>query len=205
LAELRRRGGPAMTEKWIFTTWEAGRYCGVSPYTVRHWVRAGKLQAYVTPGGHRRIRRQDLDAFLLAHGMPLPSDFKSGSKRVLLLTSESESLIRGLEGHSGAFEFKAAPSPFHAGLLLATYDPHLFIVELDGEAWDGLALCRCIHETPQTAHIQLAALAREITVELLEAAQAAGVLRCFTQPLDPKEVRRLLKVLFPHASWVPSP
>ena len=205
LAESRRRVGPGMAEKWIFTTWEAGRYCGVSPYTVRHWVRAGKLQAYVTPGGHRRIRRQDLDAFLLAHGMPLPSDFNSGGKRVLLLMSESEGLIRSLEGRSGAFEFRAAPSPFDAGMLLATYDPHLFIVELDAEGWDGLALCRRIHQTPQTAHIQLAALAGEITVELLESAQAAGVLRCFTKPLDPKEVRRLLGVLFPHASWVPSP
>jgi len=202
--EFWRRDSPDMAQKSIFTTWEAGRYCGVSPYTVRHWVRTGKLQAYATPGGHRRIRRQDLDAFLLDHGMPLPADFKSGSKRVLLLTSEPEGLIRTLEESSGAFEFKAAPSAFHAGLLLVTYDPHLFIVEIDGEGWDGMALCRCIHETPQTAHIQLAALAREITVELLEAAQAAGALRCFTKPLDPKEVRRLLRALFPHASWVPS-
>jgi CheY-like chemotaxis protein len=137
--------------------------------------------------------------------MPLPSDFKSGGKRILLLTSESEILIRTLESRSGAFEFRAAPSPFDAGLMLATYDPHLFIVELDAQGWDGLSLCRRIHETPQTAHIQLAALAREITVELLESAQDAGVLRCFTKPLDPREVRRLLRVLFPHASWAPSP
>ena len=194
-----------MAQKSIFTTWEAGRYCGVSPYTVRHWVRAGRLQAYATPGGHRRIRRQDMDAFLLAHGMPLPSDFQSGRKRVLLLMSESENLIRDLEGWSEAFEFRAAPSPFDAGLLLASYDPHLFIVDLDGEGWDGLALCKRVHETALTAHIQLAAVARKVTVGLLEATQAAGVLACFTKPLDPKEVQRLLRALFPHASWIPSP
>lgn len=189
-----------MTQKSILTTWEAGRYCGVSPYTVRYWVRAGRLQAYTTPGGHRRIRRQDLDAFLLAHGMPLPSDFQSGSKRVLLLISEPEPLLREMEGWSGAFEFRAAPSPFDAGLLLATYDPHLFLVDLDSRGWDGIAICRRIHETPATAHIQLAAALKETTVELLEGAQAAGVLKCFTKPLDSKEIRRLLRELFPYGT-----
>jgi len=194
-----------MAQKSILTTWQAGRYCGVSPYTVRYWIRAGRLQAYATPGGHRRIRRQDLDAFLLAHGMPLPSDFQSGSKRVLLLLPEPEPLIRDLEGWSGAFEFRAAPSPFDAGLLLATYDPHLFLVDLDHRGWDGMAICRRVHETPATAHIQLAATAKDLTVDLLEAAQATGVLECFTKPLDPKDIRRLLRTLFPHGTVMLTP
>ena len=193
-----------MAQKSILTTWEAGRYCNVSPYTVRYWVRTGKLQAYTTPGGHRRIRRQDLDAFLVSHGMPLPSGFHEGKKRVLLLCSGSAPLAKEMESWSEALEVQAATSAFEAGLMLATYDPQLFFVDLEGEGWDGLAVCARVHSTPQTAHVQLAALSRRTSVEQAEAAQNAGVLACFTKPVDREEVRGFLRKLFPYCPWTPS-
>lgn len=193
-----------MGQKAILTTWEAGRYCNVSPYTVRYWVRTGQLQAYTTPGGHRRIRRQDLDAFLVSHGMPLPSGFHEGRKRVLFLGAGLAGLARLVESWSEGLEAQVAPSAFDAGLMLTTYDPHLFVVDLDSEAWDGLAVCRGVHGTPQTAHIQLAGLVRKATVEAAEAAQHAGVLACFSKPLDEGEMKRFLRKLFPYAPWAPA-
>lgn len=193
-----------MGQKAILTTWEAGRYCNVSPYTVRYWVRTGQLPAYATPGGHRRIRRQDLDAFLVSHGMPLPSGFHEGRKRVLILGAGLGSLALQMESWSEALEVQVAPSPFDAGLMLVTYDPHLFIVDLDARDWDGLAVCRGVHATPQTAHIQLVGLVRKATVEEAEAAQRAGVLACFAKPVDELELRRFFRKLFPYSPWAPA-
>jgi excisionase family DNA binding protein len=36
---------------------------GVHPSTLREWTRAGRLEAVLTPGGHRRYRASDLQAF----------------------------------------------------------------------------------------------------------------------------------------------
>ncbi len=190
-----------MGHKAILTTWEAGRYCGVSPYTVRNWIRAGRLPAYTTPGGHRRIRRQDLDSFLLSHGMPLPSDFKEGNRRVLLLLSDGAAVAGEMESWSHALDVRSAPSAFAAGVDLLAFDPHLLVVDLDEKAWDGLGICRRVHETPEAAHIQLAAVCRAVSVDVLEAAEKAGALACFARPLDMDEVRRFLRRLFPYCPW----
>jgi excisionase family DNA binding protein len=48
------------------TTGQAARLCGVTPDTVLKWVKAGKLCASRTPGGHCRIHPEDLAPFRAA-------------------------------------------------------------------------------------------------------------------------------------------
>lgn len=190
-----------MAPKPVLTTWEAGRYCGVSPYTVRYWVRTGRLPAYTTPGGHRRIRRQDLDAFLVAHKMPLPSNLQAGTKRILMLLASGEKLAKQVQAWSDALEAKVTCDAFQAGVALAAWDPHLFLVDLDSEAWDGMAVCRAARRTQETVHVQVATLSRSTSVEAAEELQRDGVLASLSAPLDPPELRRLLRDLFPYISW----
>lgn len=45
-------------------TGDAAEYCGVDRKTIRRWTDAGQLHAFITPGGHRRYRRSDLDDLL---------------------------------------------------------------------------------------------------------------------------------------------
>jgi excisionase family DNA binding protein len=46
------------------TTGEAAQLLGVSDRTVVNWARAGLLAHFTTPGGHRRYRVEDVQAFL---------------------------------------------------------------------------------------------------------------------------------------------
>ncbi len=39
----------------------ASRVVGVDPDTLRRWADGGRIEAYTTPGGHRRFRRADLE------------------------------------------------------------------------------------------------------------------------------------------------
>ncbi len=190
-----------MAEKHILTTWEAGRYCNASPYTVRHWIRTGRLKAYTTPGGHRRIRRRDLDAFLVAHGMPLPETFGKGKRRILVVAGEPKGLPAEIGSWSGDVEVRGAGSAFEAGLALAAFQPHLLLADLDWPAWDGLAACRAIAGTPSLSGLRIAAMTRRGDVETLEAAERAGVLATFGKPLDRSEFLGFLRRLFPTCSW----
>src|SRR4051812_18411103 len=54
------------------TTFEGSRICGVVHSTISKWVDEGKLNAFKTPGGHRRIRNQDLMIFLKLYDMSVP-------------------------------------------------------------------------------------------------------------------------------------
>ncbi|MCK5861143.1 MAG: excisionase family DNA-binding protein, partial [Candidatus Hydrogenedentes bacterium] len=48
-----------MEAKQSFSTSEVARYCHVTADTIRKWAEAGRLRVFKTPGGHRRIHRED--------------------------------------------------------------------------------------------------------------------------------------------------
>ena len=52
---------------WL-TLGQAARYLGVAQSTIRKWSDDGKVPAFYTPGGHRRFRRADLEAFVAESG-----------------------------------------------------------------------------------------------------------------------------------------
>jgi excisionase family DNA binding protein len=53
---------------------EVARHFGVSNAAVRIWIKQGKLKAIITPGGHRRIRKEDFKKFIKKYPrMPDPA------------------------------------------------------------------------------------------------------------------------------------
>jgi excisionase family DNA binding protein len=59
-----------MQQAVVLSVNQASNYCQVSPQTIVNWINTGKLKAYKTAGGHRRIIKSDLDEFLKRHSMP---------------------------------------------------------------------------------------------------------------------------------------
>src|SRR6266496_492556 len=78
-ADIKFRGNElsSMVEqakvKTIYTTHEVSRLLQVNPRSVINWIDQNLLPSYRTPGGHRRIRRDDLLAFLRKHQIPTPA------------------------------------------------------------------------------------------------------------------------------------
>ena len=191
-----------MASRVLLTTWQAARYCNVSPYTVRNWIRTGELDAFKTPGGHHRIQRRDLDAFLEAHAMPVPEAFVVGSKRVLFLVSEGIlPVVQATALWSPDFEVEVAPSAFEGGLALLTFRPHVVALDLSDPRWGGIASLRRLARTPETAQVRLAAFVEGQDVDTLESLQSLGISAVFTCPVDPSLFRRYLRRLFPYARW----
>ena len=56
----------------LLTSHEVGALLQVNPSSVKKWVNEGRIAAFRTPGGHRRIRVADLVDFLHRHAMPIP-------------------------------------------------------------------------------------------------------------------------------------
>ncbi|RLD16155.1 MAG: hypothetical protein DRI36_06100, partial [Caldiserica bacterium] len=63
-----------MSEK-TFTTFDIAKILDVYPSTVAKWIDKGELNAFTTPGGHRRVRKSDLVSFLKKHNIPVPDIF----------------------------------------------------------------------------------------------------------------------------------
>ena len=56
------------------TTFETARICGVTHSTITQWIKHGKLNAYQTPGKHRRIYKDQLLKFLNLYQINIPTD-----------------------------------------------------------------------------------------------------------------------------------
>jgi excisionase family DNA binding protein len=64
---------PAGGESDWLTLGQAAKYLGVAQSTIRKWSDHGRVPAFYTPGGHRRYKRTDLDAFLERSGPGKPA------------------------------------------------------------------------------------------------------------------------------------
>ena len=73
--------------EWL-TLGEAAKYLGVAQSTIRKWSDLGHVDMIKTPGGHRRYRRSDLDAFVArAAGSRTPRP-AAAERRVLIVDDD---------------------------------------------------------------------------------------------------------------------
>ncbi len=56
-----------MPEKLLINISEASHILGVSEGSLRQWTDEGLLEAFITPGGHRRYNEADLKKFIRTH------------------------------------------------------------------------------------------------------------------------------------------
>jgi excisionase family DNA binding protein len=131
----------------------------VSQVAVWKWITQGKLKAYRLPGGHYRVEKGALKAFLLEYEMPLDSAFFARPvQRVLVVDDEAtvvEVIVRALQRLGSAVEMATATDGFEAGLQVATFKPDLLILDLMMPHMDGFEVCRAVRRNPATAHIKI--------------------------------------------------
>lgn len=140
----------------FYTTHEAARLLGVSLPTVVNWITARRLKAHRTPGGHRRIAREDLAAFMLQHGMPLPDELSDAApaRRKVLVVGDGGPVREGLARQLaiGGFAVEQASPGFAAGAAAARFGPELVVLTAaapdGGESLAGLRADRELTDVP---------------------------------------------------------
>lgn len=184
----------------ILTVYKASQYCSVSPKTIINWVDAGHIKAYRTVGGHRRIRKPDLEAFMKQQGIPLPeADAGDERKRILIVDDDPiivETLVMALEEEAEDYEIISASDGFEAGLQVNHFRPHLLILDIMMPDIKGYDVCKKIKENEETRDTKIIVLSAYLDDEKFKKMKEYGADLCFSKPLPlPKlkaEVARLL-------------
>jgi excisionase family DNA binding protein len=182
-----------MPEKAVFTTFEAAKLCHVSPLSIINWVNAGRLPAFRTPGGHRRIRREDLARFMRENGIPLPEELRDGSGRKRVLVVDDEAGIRdviaeSLTRRTMPYEVMTAADGFEAGRLVATFRPDVVLLDLRMPGLDGFQVCRTIKGDSETTSTVVIAMTGYHTVETEARIVECGAVRCLAKPIEPSAI-----------------
>ncbi|CAN0394468.1 unnamed protein product, partial [Phaeothamnion confervicola] len=152
---------------------------GVAPVTVRAWASKGLCANRITPGGHRRFARHEVERFARARGMPLASRQASVASRTLVVDDDPQ-----VQGQLCEFlaqrgvETAIASNGFEAGFKIASFHPHLVLIDLKMPGMDGLEVCRRIKSDPATRATRVVFLAGYLSSEGHAAIRGAGAELC---------------------------
>lgn len=190
-----------MKRKSVFTTFETAKLCHVSPLSIINWVNAGRLPAFRTPGGHRRIRREDLVRFMRDNGIPLADELREGSGRPKILVVDDEASIREvlsehLTTRATTYEVLTAADGFEAGRLIATFRPDIVLLDLKMPGLDGFHVCRTIKADPETSNTVVIAMTGYHTPETESRILECGAMRCFAKPVEPSALSGYIDSVF---------
>ena len=186
------------SDKSIYTTHEVSRLLHVNPRSVINWIEQSLLPSYRTPGGHRRIRRDDLLAFLRKHQIPTPESLVEGKFTVLIVDDEQEivDLIKTFLLRQGGYDVTSASDGISALLEVGRLKPDLLILDIMIPGVDGIEVCRRIKEDSSNRSIIIAVSGN---AEHENDIYRAGADVFMVKPLDlerlQSEARRLLRVL----------
>lgn len=142
----------APEEHEVVSTREAAEALGVSLRTVQLWTEAGVLDAWKTPGGHRRIYRASIDRVLEQRQPPSQASAPSSDLPTLLIV-EDEPEFRTLYANAAkrwAFPCSvvAVASGFDALIQLGTLSSAVLVTDLRMPGIDGFEMIRALRTLP---------------------------------------------------------
>ena len=185
-----------LTPDRLLTSHEVGLLLQVNPSSINKWVNEGRIPAFRTPGGHRRIKVADLLTFLTEHGMPVPPELEEAGKRRVLVVDDNaklqESLKRALRKHSSRVDAQFVGNGIDALLQMGSFRPHLVVLDVYMPGFDGIEVCKRMKAIPEFKSIDVIITSGQLTPEIEKKAVAAGARRCFDKPF---EVEQLLSEL----------
>jgi CheY-like chemotaxis protein len=159
----------------------------VDPGSVANWIDRGLLNAYRTPGGHRRVVRDDLLSFLRSHKMPVPASLAGRHKRILVVDDEpsiTQMITRAVKRSHPELEVGEAHDGFKAGTMVATFKPDVVILDLKMPGVDGFEVSRMIKSQQATQHIEILAMTAYPSSASEKRVMDCGARICLNKPLD---------------------
>ncbi len=187
-----------MESKQSFSTSEVARFCHVTPDTVRKWAEAGRIPVFKTPGGHRRIRRDDLVQFLRENGIPLGEDLRADGTRVLVVDDEEGIVMliqRYLQNFAPQFEVSVATDGFDAGHQVGMFQPSVVFLDLKLPGIDGFEVCRRIKASPATSATKIIAITGLPEPDVTERILGLGAATCLRKPFTADDLRKALSLV----------
>jgi excisionase family DNA binding protein len=177
----------------ILTVFQASKHCNVSPKTIINWIEAGHINAYKTVGGHRRIKKSDLEDFMRKQGIPVPEkEIVSERKRILIVDDDPiivETIVQALEEEEYNYEIVSASDGFEAGLQVNHFKPHLLILDIMMPDIKGYEVCRRIKTNEETKDTKIIVLSAYLDDEKFKKMKEYGADLCFSKPLPLPQLR----------------
>lgn len=192
------------------TTREAAEMLGVSLRTAQLWVERGRLRAWKTAGGHRRIDRASVEA--LRAGVSESGDVKHDSASIPRISAEalkpSEQPLRVVAVEDdktlqslyriaiGAMPFPTevhvAANGFDGLILIGKVQPDVVILDLNLPGMDGFRLIRELDQHEDFDTLEIVVVSALSQAEIRDRGDIPDTIEIFTKPLAMSQLELFL-------------
>ena len=188
---ISARRAPTSEPDWL-TLGQAAKFLGVAQSTIRKWSDQGRVPAFYTPGGHRRYRRGDLEAFLDRSG---PGGRREGP-RVLVVDDDPQTreFVRvnlEMEGYS----VREASGAEEALAAIEDTAPELVLLDVVMPGVDGWQMLQRMQE--RHGSIPVIMFSGKIGENAAGDAKQRGASGFLGKPFDPQQLIERAKQLVP--------
>ena len=177
--------------EWL-TLGQAAAFLGAAQSTVRKWADGGRLPAFYTPGGHRRFRRDDLEAFL---AVPRSAPRASRAAPTVLVVDDDAGLREFIRANLEAegFAVREAASASEGLAALAEQPPDLILLDVMMPRMDGWEMLRRVQERHGVDAIQVIMYSGKL--DEAGKAEEHGAQAFIGKPFDPSKLLAATKQL----------
>jgi excisionase family DNA binding protein len=145
--------------KEFYTTSEVASILHVAVGSVINWVDAGSINAFITPGGHRKIPFKDLIKFLETHNYEIPAELVI--KKVVYLVDDeraTHSLFTSIFENLRGYDLRSFYSGTEALVAIGQEPPKIIIVDILMPDFDGNQVIKKIKENEKLKGINIIAI-----------------------------------------------
>ncbi len=143
-----------MPEQEVCTTQDAAKLLGVSLRTIQLWVENGSLRAWKTPGGHRRVLKESVQAMLDRQHLPSQPRAVAVPARPaalsILVVEDNLALCKLYQATFKSWglpiDLKIVHDGFAALVAIGAHAPDILITDIDMPGMDGIMMLRKLRE-----------------------------------------------------------
>ncbi|MEN6626124.1 MAG: response regulator [Candidatus Sumerlaeia bacterium] len=149
-----------------FSSFQIGKMLNVSRQAVNQWIDKGYIKSYRTPGGHRRVKREDLLNFLKTRNIPVPeilaketsSETAAFAPKIMLLDDDNDFLMllqHAVLDKLPTAQITALNDGYDALVAIGADQPDLLVLDMRMPNIDGAEVCRRLKENPITSDLPI--------------------------------------------------
>lgn len=184
----------------ICSTREASEALGVSQRTVQLWVESGVLNAWKSPGGHRKITIASVNKILQGRVKSIQADTSNNNEDFVILYVEDDLAQQALFSNflsrlKSKVKLQSASNGFEGLILLGKNKPDLLISDLKMLGMDGFEMIKHLQKNKEFSNIKIIVFTSMSDQEIFEHGGLTANIQVITKPVPLNSIGLLIDSL----------